>query len=222
MLLNANADSPEGREALEALCRIYWFPVYVLVRRQGFNSESARDFTQEFFVHLISRSGLTNIRRERGRFRAYLSQSVKNFLADEWDHASAQKRGGGLRTFSLDAEAAEARYLETPERLSPDRLFDRQWAEELLGLARLRLKKEFDAAGKGELIEIMESLGEPTASSLGSAAEKLGMPVNTLKSHLRRARLRHAEIIREVIAETVATPKEVEAELRDLLAAIND
>jgi hypothetical protein len=69
VVLNANGDSEEGREALETLCRIYWFPVYALVRRRGFDPETARDFTQSFFVHLLSKNALSKVRRERGRFR---------------------------------------------------------------------------------------------------------------------------------------------------------
>jgi DNA-directed RNA polymerase specialized sigma24 family protein len=221
LILDANSDSDQGREALETLCRIYWFPVYALVRRHGFDPESSRDFTQSFFLQVLSRNALAKARRERGRFRAYLAQSVKNFLADEWDKSRAQKRGSGLLPISFDSEVAEGRYLETPAGLTPASLFDRQWAEEVLAAARTRLQSEFQAAGKGALLGILDRLGEPDAPALSKEAEALGMPLNTLKSHLRRARLRHAELIRELIAETVANPVEVEAELRDLLAAIS-
>jgi DNA-directed RNA polymerase specialized sigma24 family protein len=221
LVLNANADSEEGREALETLCRVYWFPVYALVRRHGFDPESSRDFTQSFFLHVLSRNSLGNARRDRGRFRSYLAQSVKNFLADEWDKARAQKRGCGLTAVSIDSEQAEGRYLEAQPGLTPDRLFDRQWAEEVIAAARARLVSELQAADKSSLLEVLDGLGEPGALSLTEQAERLGMPLNTLKSHLRRARLRQAEIIRELIAETVASPKEVEAELRELLAAIS-
>ena len=221
LVLNANAESAEGREALETLCQVYWFPVYALVRRQGFDPESSRDFTQSFFLHVFSRNALAKARRERGRFRSYLAQSLKNFLSDEWDKAQAQKRGSGIAPVSFDSEEAEGRYVEAPTGLTPDRLFDRQWAEQVLAAARSRLEKEFKAAGKSDLLGILDRMGEPGASGLSEEGDRLGMPLNTLKSHLHRARIRHAEIIREVIAETVASPAEVEAELRDLLAAVS-
>jgi RNA polymerase sigma factor (sigma-70 family) len=222
VVLNADPDSHAGREALEALCQTYWFPVYALVRRRGSDPETARDFTQDFFSHLLSHNALEKIRRERGRFRSYLAQSVKNFLADEWDKVRARKRGGGITFLSFDAENAEDHYLEVPAGLTPDRLFDRQWAGQVLAAARLRLEKECEAEGKGAYVKVLDRMGEPEAPTLLQEAERLGMPLNTLKSHLRRARLRHAEIIRELIAETVASPVEVQAELRELMAALTE
>lgn len=222
MVLAAQQDSEPGRQALEQLCQIYWFPVYAVLRRQGFDPETARDFTQEFFAKLLSRDGLGRVRRERGRFRSFLAQSVRNFLADEWDKSRAQKRGGGLVVLSLDAELAEGRYLEVAHSITPESAFDRQWAEQLLAAARSRLQKEFEAKGKALLLEVLDKAGEPDPAGLAEAAARMNVPLNTLKSHLRRARLRHAEILRELIAETVATPADVEAELHDLLAAISE
>ena len=56
---------------------------------------------------------------------------------------------------------------------------------------------------------------------LKAEAERLGIPVNTLKTQLHRARQRHAALIREVVAETVSSPLEVEDELRHLLRVIS-
>ena len=222
VVLGANVDSPTGREALESLCQTYWPSVYALIRRQGFDPDTARDFTQSFFEHVLSGEMLAKVRRERGRFRSYLAQSVRNFLADEWDKSRAQKRGGGAVHLSFDTTAADGAYTDAPAGLSPDQIFDRKWAEELLAAARRRLEQEFQAMGKGGLLQILDRVGEPDAEPLPEQAAKLGIPLNTLKSHLHRARLRYAEIIRELIADTVATPMEVEAVLRELLGALSD
>lgn len=225
LVLNASTDSREGREALDSLCQTYWPSVYALIRRRGHSPESARDLTQSFFDHLLSGNLLSGVRRERGRFRSYLSQSIRNFLADEWDKAQAKKRGSGALHFSIAAEAAERTYqefLEAPETLSPERVFLRQWAEGVLASARRRLEEEFAASGKSELLRLLDQTGEPGAAPLAREAERLGIPVNTLKSHLHRTRNRYGEVIREVIAETVSTPLEVEAELRELLAAVSE
>ncbi len=221
LILTAQDGSPASAAALETLCQTYWFPVYALVRKRGFDAEAARDFTQEFFARLLSRERLAAARRERGRFRAFLAQSVKNFLADEWDKSRAQKRGRGQRILSLDAETAEGRYLEVPYDVTPDKLFDRQWAEQLLAAAQARLHAEFQAAGKKNLLDVLEQIGDPDAPPLARQAASLEMPLNTLKSHLHRARLRQAEIIRQLVADTVSTPMEVENELRDLLEAMS-
>jgi DNA-directed RNA polymerase specialized sigma24 family protein len=221
MVIAAREESDSGREALETLCRTYWFPVYALVRRRGFDAETSRDFTQEFFARLLSKDGLARARRDRGRFRSFLAQSVKNFLADEWDRTRAQKRGGGQTVLSLDAEEMEGRYAAVDHSATPELDFDRQWAEQILLTARTRLETEYAADGKRALLEVLDRVGEPDSGGLAPAAEKMGLPLNTLKSHLRRARLRQAEIVRELIAETVESPAEVEAELRELLAAIS-
>lgn len=222
LVLNAQQDSEMGREALEQLCQTYWFPVYAVVRRQGFDPDTARDFTQEFFAKLLSRDGLARVRRERGRFRSFLAQAVRNFLADEWDKSQAQKRGGGAPVLSLDAASAEGRYLEVSHSVTPESEFDRQWAEQLLAAARARLQREFEVNGKAQWLDLLDKAGDPNSTGLAEAAARLAVPLNTVKSHLRRARLRHAEILREIIAETVATPAEVESELRELLAAISE
>ena len=221
VVLAAQGDSDSGKAALEVLCSTYWFPVYAVVRKQGFDPDTARDFTQEFFVRLLVRDGIANVRRERGRFRSYLAQGVRNFLHDEWDRARAQKRGSGQAVISLDAEEAEGRYLEVPHSSTPDMEFDRQWAEQLLARARAKLHEEYESSGRSDLLDVLEMTGDPKAPPLQEQAARLGQPVNTLKSHLFRARQRHAAIIRELIADTVSTPVEVEDELRHLLAALS-
>jgi DNA-directed RNA polymerase specialized sigma24 family protein len=161
IVLAANTDSDSGREAMEVLCSTYWFPVYALARRQGCDPKAARDATQEFFARMLTRDGFARARSERGRFRSFLAQSVKNFLADEWDKASAQKRGGGKPTISLDAESAEGRYLEVPTHESPDRLLDRQWAEQVIATAYTRLREEYERAGRLAWLEVLGRVGEP-------------------------------------------------------------
>jgi DNA-directed RNA polymerase specialized sigma24 family protein len=216
----AGGDDVMAREALEVLCGAYWFPVYTLVRRRGFDAELARDFTQEFFAQLLSRDGFSSARQARGRFRAFLSQAVKNFLADQWDKISALKRGGGKAVLSLDAEAAEGRYFEIPDDASPDKLFDRQWAADLLENARRLLAEEYAAAGKEAVLAVFERMASPDAPTMEAEAARMGIPANTLKSHLRRARLRHAEIVRELVADTVESPAQVDDELRHLMEAL--
>ena len=114
IILAANSDSDPGREAMEVLCCTYWFPVYALARRLGCDPEAARDAAQEFFARMLSRDGFARARSERGRFRSFLAQSVKNFLADEWDKASAHKRGSGKVPISLDAKLPKGVILRCP------------------------------------------------------------------------------------------------------------
>ena len=219
-VLKAGPDSEAARQALEALCRAYWFPVYALIRRRGLDAETARDFTQGFFVQFLARDGFARVCRERGSFRSYLSRAVHHYIADEWDRARTQKRGGEYELVRFDSPGLEERYLEAPAGLTPDRVFDRQWALAVMAEAKRRLEVELLEAGRSGVLEVLNALGTPGAKSLEDQAQKHGMPVNTLKSLLRRARLRQARIVRELIAETVESPIEVEVELRELLAAM--
>jgi DNA-directed RNA polymerase specialized sigma24 family protein len=177
VVLAARGDSETSRAALETLCRTYWFPVYAVVRCQGFDPETARDFTQEFFARLLARDGLSGARRDRGRFRSYLAQSVRNFLHDEWDRARALKRGGGQKILSLDAEEVEDRYLEVAHGSTPDQEFDRQWAEQLLAQARAKLQSEYHSSGRADLLEVLDQTGNPKAAPLADQAARLGVPV---------------------------------------------
>ena len=158
----------------------------------------------------------------RGRFRSFLLGALKHFLADEWDKARAQKRGGGQSLFSLDAETAESRYhLEPIDKNGPEQIYDRRWALTVLEEAVSRLRAEYADAGKADLFEQLRRFeaGEFEHTSAEMAA-KLAMPENTFKSHLRRLRQRNRELVRAVIAETVSTPAEVDSEIRDLLAVL--
>jgi DNA-directed RNA polymerase specialized sigma24 family protein len=217
MVMAAGGENARGREALEALCRTYWFPVYALVRRRGADAESARDYTQEFFAEMLSRQTFASARREIGRFRSFVAQCLRNFLNDQWDRSRAQKRGGGITIISLDAESAEGRYLEGADGETPELVFDRQWAQEILSGARRRLSEELEASGRGVLLEVLDRQGSPDAPGLAFEAERLAIPMTTLKTQMHRARQRHASIIRELVAETVSNPLEVEDELRHLL-----
>ena len=141
--------------ALETLCRAYWYPLYAYVRRRGHGAEDARDLTQGFFAALLGKQALARADRERGKFRTFLLGSLNNYLANEWDKARALKRGGGATLASLDEQDAEDRYLHEPANaLSPEKLFDRRWAETVLEMVFARLRHEFAAAGQLERYEL--------------------------------------------------------------------
>ena len=217
----AGAESDAGQRALTELCRIYWFPIYALVRARGVDAEQAKDLTQDFFVKLIERRLVEKARRERGRFRHFLGTAVKNFLTDEWHKSRTVKRGGDVVFVPLDGEEAERRWSGTPQVSAPDEEFDRNWALQILAEAGRRFEEESVRTGHSEILRVLQQCGDPRAPSLAEESARLGMGVNTLKSRLHRARARHAQIIREVVAETVSTPAEVESELRELLAIVS-
>jgi RNA polymerase sigma factor (sigma-70 family) len=149
--------SPASAEALEAICRAYWPPLYALVRRQGHAPHDAQDLTQEFFARLLEKNYLHAADREKGRLRTFLHVALKRFLANEWDRARAQKRGGGVAPVSFDTAMAEDRYLQHGAAAdSAERLYERQWAMTLLEQALARLRADYEAGGKGEEFEILK------------------------------------------------------------------
>ena len=217
------AAAGESSDALAALCRAYWYPLYAFLRRQGLSTHDAEDVTQGFFAHLLGKDALAHVDRAKGRFRTFLLASLKHFLADERDRAHAQKRGGGEAAISLDACEAEERYaLEPRDELSPDRLFDRRWALAVIGQALARLGAEYAASGKGALFDALKAQltapgGGPSYAEIGAA---FGMNEGAVKVAVHRLRQRYGAALRAEIAETVGTAEEVEAELRHLLDAL--
>jgi RNA polymerase sigma-70 factor (ECF subfamily) len=224
VVLSAGHDSsPGAHEALEQLCRAYWYPLYCYVRRRIGRATDAEDLTQAFFAHLLERNTLAKVSREKGRFRSFLLAALNYFLADEWDKVRAQKRGGGCVVVSLNEARAEDRYQrEYGNELTAEQLYERRWAMAVLDRASVRMREEFAAAGKAALGEQLRGLQENAAEAgpYVEVAARLAMPINTLKSHVHRYRQRYRELLCQEVAQTVATPAEVADELRHLVAVV--
>jgi len=216
--------SPAADDALDRLCRAYWYPLYAHVRRRGNNPHEAQDLTQAFFERLLEKSFLRAVDRNKGRFRTFLLTALDHFLANEWRRGRSRKRGGGQPVVSLDDDSAEDRYhLEPIHDETPERLFERRWALTLLDRAMIRLSEEC-AAEKRDLFDVVKPLigGERADLPHSLLAARLGLTENALNLALLRFRRRYGELIREEIAGTVASVQEVDEELRYLIAAIRD
>jgi RNA polymerase sigma factor (sigma-70 family) len=217
------SDTPRAQEALEKLCQAYWYPLYAYVRRRGHSVEDAQDSTQEFFSRLLAGNWVGDADRAKGRFRSFLLTALNRFLANEWDHARAKKRGGGEVAVPLDAALAESRYCaDTTSALEPDRLYDRQWAMTLLDRALARLEAEQQRTGKAEEFAVLSPAltAERGDIPYATMAEKLGLSDTATRMAVHRLRKRFREVFREEITQTVAEPGEVEEEIRHLLAAL--
>jgi RNA polymerase sigma-70 factor (ECF subfamily) len=220
-----DSKSPEAGQALEQLCRAYWYPLYAYVRRKGHAAEDAQDLTQEFFARLLARNYLRVADRNRGRFRSFLLGSLEHFLAREWTKARAQKRGGGRAVLSLDEMGAESRYLlESAHDLTAERIFERRWATTILDQAMARLREECLATRKSDLLDRVEGQlsGEKGETSYAGVAAALGMSEGAVKVAVHRLRQRFGELVRAEIAQTVTTPEDADDELRYLFAVLRD
>jgi RNA polymerase sigma-70 factor (ECF subfamily) len=222
VLQAGSSNSPEAREALAALCRSYWFPLYGYARNAGFDIPTAEDLTQGFFGKLLEKNYLGVADRRRGRFRWFLLTAFKCFLANEWDRSQALKRGGGQEFISFDSVTAQERYRLEPETsASPDQLYDVRWAEELLDRARVKVQDEFagtDPARVARFRHLVQYLpgGEATMSHT-ELGKELGVSEAAAKQEVYRLRKRFGDVLREAVAETVAHPDEVDDEIRYLI-----
>jgi len=213
---------PNAHEALAKLCGLYWYPLYVSVRRRGYSPEDAQDLTQAFFARLLEKNYVGQADRQRGKFRTFLLAALDHFLADEWDRIHRLKRYPGQPLFSLDALEAEERYrLEPIDRWDASKLYERRWATTLLEHALARLEAEFSDTGRGAAFAQLKQflIGPGTEVSYGEAAARAGTTAAALKMSVSRLRRRCRELLREEIAATVGTPEEAEEEYRALLAA---
>lgn len=223
LILAAMQDgTPQGDAALADLCQAYWYPVYAFIRRHERDSETTADLTQAFFAQLLEKRVLRDVRRERGRFRSFLFAAVRHFLSNERDRARTLKRGGGIRIVPIDVDAAEGRYRREPaDDVTPERLFDRQWAIALLERVLGQLREEMDAAGKGaQFAHLRPLLGGEPDEGYRAVAEALGASDGATRVAVHRLRRRYRDLLRGAIAELVESPEEIEEELRHLMAAV--
>ena len=210
------------RNAMEQLCRTYWYPLYAFVRSGGYSAADAQDLTQAFFARIIETGGFASADRERGRFRSYLLGAMKHFLANEWHKSQTQKRGGKVQIIEWDANDLEARYAgASKESDNPEHLFDREWALETIAGALKTLRDEMEKAGKSEQFDALKgSLTGEDEASREEIAEKLNMSEGAVKVAVHRLRQRYRKLLQDVIAETVSNEEDLDDEMRYLVAVL--
>lgn len=223
VLAARDSSGQDTHDALETLCRTYWYPLYAYLRRTGHDPHDSQDFTQEFLARLVHRQFLRSVNPEEGKFRSFLLATLKHFLSDERKRARAQKRGGGQPPIPIDEVLAENRYIiEGTTPLAPDQLFDRRWALAALEQAVERLRLEYSNSRRSDLFEGLRQFqqGEAAEQSYAEAAARLGLTPSAMKSSIHRFRTRHRELLRQVVAETLTNPQDLEEELRYLLRVL--
>lgn len=215
--------SPDSRRALESLCEVYWYPLYVYVRRRVADVNEAQDLTQAFFAELLEKNYVGSATPDRGRFRAFLLTALKHYLSKQWEKARAQKRGGGRVPISLDFQSVDSSLrIEPASGLTPEQLYDQQWAIALLGQIMERLRTEFDKAGKADQFEELKGfvIGDHAGKTYAEAAVGLNMTEAAARKAASRMRGRYRQLLREEIAQTVSDPEDVDDEIRNLFACV--
>jgi DNA-directed RNA polymerase specialized sigma24 family protein len=214
-------DESAARSALGQLCELYWSPIYSFICRRGADPDRAQDLTQEFFARLLEREGLTSADAAKGRFRSYLLAACQNFLANQRDFETAQKRGGGITPLSLSFLNADSRSgLEPADGDTPEQAFERRWALAMLEQTLAGLRAEYSQGGKEALFEKLKGSLTGDSHAYSVVAVDLGLSEGAVKVAAHRLRQRYRERLREAIAETVASPDEIDDEIRALFAAL--
>lgn len=218
----ADAETGDVGDALSELCQQYWYPIYAFVRRRGFDCAQAEDLTQSFFADLLEKNRLQHAEPSRGSFRSFLLASLNNFIANHWRAENAIKRGGGQRILSIDYEHADTRYTEQPANdLTPEKIFERNWALSILEQALAAVATQYEESGKQELfIALQGSLTGDNAVSYAELSKSTGMREGALKVALHRLRQRYGQQLRLQIAKTVRVPADVDTELQSLFRAL--
>ena len=219
LIAGARAGPEARRAALAELLETYWKPLYYYVRRKGAAVEPAKDAVQGFFAQLLGRDFLDRLDPSRGRFRSFLRASMDHYLANAHEKQSAQRRGGGSPVLSLDVEGAERGMSGLPA--AAGEAFDRQWAAQVMERALGRLRREFDDGGRrGPLDAVLDFFRPLPPPTYVEAAARAGLSVAQLKAFLHRVRVRFRELVRDEVAQTVADPTEIEAEMGELVRAL--
>ena len=219
LVFRAGEKGDGSEQALTALCETYWYPLYAYARRRGHGIEDAQDLTQAFFERLLARDFFARANPERGRFRAFLLTAFKHFLANQRSYAAAGKRGGGQRPVSLDDP--ESHYRQEPGHdLTPEALYERQWALTVIANTLGALEAEAERTGRRRQFDAWRPLLASDDQSYDAVAAALDMSNGAVRVAVHRLRARFAQLLRERIAETVDSTAAVEDELRHLLATV--
>lgn len=222
VLLAGEEAAPLATEALEKLCRIYRYPLYTYLRRLSYSPHDAQNLTRDFFTWLIKKSVRENVDRRKGKFRPFLLASLNHFLANERDQAQALNRSAEPAPIGLEEQDPESQYLQEPlADLSPERMFERQWALALLGRALARLRDEY--AGKTRHFQLLKAFltNDPGDGVYGPATRELNVSAGSITVIVQRMRQRYRELVRAEIADTVASTGDIDDELRWLYAALS-
>jgi DNA-directed RNA polymerase specialized sigma24 family protein len=211
-------------EDLETLLGAYWSPVYAYLRRKGKSREDAADITQAFLADvLLNRDLIGKADRDRGRFRAFLLAALERFVIDAYRREHGRKGQRAPAVVPKDSALLEA--AEPSDTDDPARAFYRQWATTALEITLGRLEEACTSDGLDRHWRVFEQrVVRPACDGCEPAAiarlvEEVGARdgpeissmVNTVKRKFR-------VMLRDVVADTLDDPGELDGELADLRA----
>lgn len=226
LAVREGGDALGGRLALDELCKIYWRPIYSYARFQGLSPADSEDLTQSFFTFVLEKDLFSNADAALGRMRNYLLTAFGRHIKHWQRQAGALKRGGGREILSIEASQAEDELTIHPaDNRTPEAIYQRMCALRIIEAAVEQLGRDQEKAGKGRQFELLRPRLDPTQAGSGNDAElaaQLNMTHDAVRQAISRLRKRFREIMRELVAGTLATPTEemVQEELAALRNAL--
>lgn len=224
LILAAGAEEGGCQVALGELCRLYWYPLYAHARRCGHGPEDAQDLTQGFFAHLIEARVFERLEGpDKGRLRSFLLRGLQNWMMKEHRDATRLKRGGGDAVFSLDAMEAEERLAQEPVTdESPERLFDRRWAQAVIEAAFDRLKSDYIRAGKELIYTVLAPLTDKAdrAIAMADVAAEMGVSEGNARVMLFRLRKQFRVALQTEMMRTLTDEADLKEEMDHLRAIL--
>jgi|SRR5689334_18761820 len=218
----ADKESPVARDALEQLARRYWYPVYAYIRRCGHAPMIAAEMAHKLLEQLQSDLSGQLAQDRPGHFRRFLLERVHGFLASDWRESPVAGTTGRELVAPPDLEA---RYLRDGHRThSPDDVFQRSFALEVLHRALRGLREEARQTGHLDMYEVLEPFlaRDPPSGEYEAMATRLGCRPLALVMALKRLRERFYELAAEELADTVSSADELSREQDDLLAVLGN
>ena len=212
------ASGTGGGEALEQLCRAYWYPLYAFARRSGQAPADAEDLTQGFFEKLLEKRWLADAEREKGRLRTFLLTAFRRYMANEWRRGQAERRGGGWTRVAWEHADGEQRYAAANADVQAEELFDRHWALAVMERTLTVLQEEFVERGKREHFEELKAvlMLEKGAIDYAALAERLQMTEGAARVAVHRLRKRFRTCFRDEVDRTLEEGEDLEEELQYL------
>lgn len=230
LLADARGTSPAAKlAALDILIRRYWKPVFLFLRYTGVMEDSAKDFTQAFFADWIENDAFAKADERKGRFRSFMLTCLKRFVSNERRAAHAQKRGPQEGLLSLDELMSNPDIpFEPADSMTPEAIFQKAWAAEVVRRVLKHLEIECDRTGKTVHFDIfakrvirpiLEGGREPSMADLGREHK---LTEKQAANCLLTAKRAYQRLLQEEIRLYASSETEVASEIRDLFALLGE
>jgi RNA polymerase sigma-70 factor (ECF subfamily) len=215
-----SGDEAVARRALDEICSLYHYPLYCFIRRRGLPHHDAQDALHDFFSKLIRTDALAKADSAKGRLRSFLATALHNFLLNRHRDQPGDSREPGPGCGWPQAEE-RYRHEQFHHDETPERIFDRKWGCELLARAVRTLGARYSEKKRTPLFEALRPVllagGSLRGEDAPGIAVGLGLSEGALRVALNRLLADFRTVLRAEVLQTVASPADVDEELRQLL-----